>query len=129
MPIVHILDTPMAFAVQHCANCGAARSHLITSLQLGMSQDLNVIELPACPCGAQEFLNRTFDEAPEHLSEHRRAVNALATHLKSKGQVHPAHVEHFATETHEPKQSRSLAGPVAPIQGMPEIVVPDGLKL
>ncbi|WP_428263468.1 hypothetical protein [Haliangium sp.] len=51
----------------------------------------DTIALPACPeCGSCESLVRTWDQCPaayarSFLAQHRRAVNALATHLEATG--------------------------------------------
>jgi hypothetical protein len=51
----------------------------------------DTIDLPHCPeCNAKECLVRTWDRAPDELTEsffaqHRRAVNALAQHLLVEG--------------------------------------------
>ncbi len=52
---------------------------------------VDTIDLPHCPdCGAKECLVRTWDETPPGLENtfhgrHRRAVNALAQHLRATG--------------------------------------------
>lgn len=52
---------------------------------------VDTIDLPHCPyCGAKESLVRTWDTTPPGFEEsfhgkHRRAVNALAQHLKGEG--------------------------------------------
>ena len=52
---------------------------------------VNTIDLPHCPdCGAKESLVRTWDTTPPGLENsfhgmHRRAVNALAQHLRGQG--------------------------------------------
>lgn len=52
---------------------------------------VDTIDLPACPdCGAMESLVRTWDTLPPGFENsfhnmHRRAVNALAQHLKGQG--------------------------------------------
>ena len=63
----------------------------------------DTIDLPHCPdCGAKECLVRTWDTAPEEVADtphakHRRAVNALAQHLKSQGRSDPdAKIKHDA---------------------------------
>ena len=131
MPILHILDVPFQCLVRHCANqaCGLAQTIPLDSLQLGTEKDRNLIELPPCACGAQEFLNRTFDSAPEELADHRKKVNALAIALRAGGRVHPRHAESVRRETRSPAQVGDLVGPVASIVGLPPLIVPAGLKL
>lgn len=129
MPIIHILDVPLQCLVKHCAACGAVQSVPLDSLKLGTESDRNLIELPGCACGAQEYLNRTFDSAPEELADHRKKVNALAVALRSSGRVHPKHADAVRAETAAPAQVGDLVGPVAPIVGLPSVVVPPGLKL
>lgn len=54
----------------------------------------DAIPLPPCACGAQEFLIRSWDQAPARVQgtrfdQHRRAVNALAQHFIDQDWVHP----------------------------------------
>lgn len=129
MPILHVLDVPIQALVKHCALCGAVQSIPLDALKLGTESDRNLIELPRCSCGAQEFLNRTFDSAPAELAEHRKKVNALAVALKSTGRIHSKHAEAVKAETVAPSQVGELVGPVAPISGLPSVVVPPGMRL
>lgn len=130
MPVVHVLDVPFHCVIAHCASCGAVQSVPLSSLQLGTEFDKNLIVLPSCcNCGAQEFLNRTFDKAPEILADHRKKVNAIAVALRDAGRVHPDHAAAVRAENTSPVQIGDLVGPVAPIYGLPEMVLPAGLKL
>lgn len=129
MPILHVLDTPINFIVQQCSECGVVHTIPMTQLQLGTDHDHNLIAMPACTCGAQEYFNRTFDEVAEHLADHRKKVNALAIALKDNGQVHAKHSDRIKAEKHEPKQVGELVGPVKEIPGMPEKKIPKGVRL
>ena len=130
MPILHVLDVPFQSVFIGCYNCGTAQSVPLNSLQLGVEKDPNLIALPACSsCGSQEFLNRTFDAAPEALADHRKKVNALAIALRGAGRIHSKHAASVKAETRVPAQVGELVGPVAPILGMPAVSVPSGLKL
>jgi hypothetical protein len=68
----------------------------------------DLIALRLCNnCGSNECLNRTFDTAgPEHdgtfFSEHRKAINALAEHWKSRGWSQPDVAADHAAETETP---------------------------
>lgn len=84
----------------------SGRPHLGRELTPGM-RNLDIVCLRRCPCGANEFLVRTWDAcdskyAGSHFYEHRRAVNALAIHFKSLGWVDPACSADFAAETGSP---------------------------
>jgi len=127
MPILDIIDSPIAAVIQQCANCGGTASVPRALLVLGhhdgdLVSDPNLIVLPACvQCGAVEALNQTFDSAPEELAHHRKKVNALAQHLKGKGQLHPATAEAIRKDTRVPAQIGELSGPVGKIPGLPPI--------
>lgn len=69
---------------QVCSGCNKVNVIDIDSLIVGMEMDKNIVMLPECSCGAQEFLNRTFD----NLGEHARIVNSLHHFLHKKGKVH-----------------------------------------
>jgi len=69
---------------QLCSECGKTNVISINSLLIGTDTDKNVIILPQCSCGAQEFLNRTLDNSGEHA----RIVNSLHHFLHKKGKVH-----------------------------------------
>ncbi len=127
MPIIFI--TPQEFVIQQCSACGAVHSLPIATLELGIATDHNIIALPACACGALEFLTRTFDSAPDPLADHRKKVNALAVTLKSRGQIHSAMASKIRAEKTSPQQVGDLIGPVAPIHGLPDPVFPEGLIL
>jgi len=70
---------------QVCSECGFGNLIDIDSLVVGTETDPNIIILPSCSCGAQEFLNRTFD----NWGEHARIVNSLHHFLHKKGKVNP----------------------------------------
>ncbi len=96
----------------------AGRPHLGREITPGM-KNLDIVCLRRCPCGANEFLVRTWDAcdaryAGSHFYEHRRAVNALAVHFKSLGWIDPACAAEFAAETESPSD-------VAP--GLPASVI------
>ena len=68
-----------------CSDCGFTNVINIGGLVVGTESDENIIMLPRCSCGAQEFLNRTFD----NLGEHARIVNSLHYFLHKKGKIDP----------------------------------------
>jgi hypothetical protein len=129
MPLMHVLDTPSMFVIQQCANCGHVHSIPFSSLKLGNETETDIIEFPACSCGAMEFLNRTFDTVPDNLADHRKKVNALADALKKAGQMHPKSKAKIEAEKKTPTQVGDLVGPVNKIHGLPDPVFPAGLKL
>jgi hypothetical protein len=71
-------------------------------------KDVNVLALRRCnDCGSNECLIRTFDTAAPELDgtffkEHRKTVNALAEHCKSRGWSHPDVAADHAKETTRP---------------------------
>jgi len=85
-----------------------SRPVLGISFGSGQMKDTNVLALRRCnDCGANECLIRTFDATPpEHVGtffhEHRKTVNALAEHCKSRGWSHPDLVADHAGETERP---------------------------
>lgn len=110
MPIQKI-DHVAGIIETKCAVCAKVRELDIAGLQLGDSDGANdnpdAIRLPACACGAVEFLIRTWDQTPEahHGSPHdlnRRHVNALAVHLKDAGRSHPRVKKVHAAEKKKP---------------------------
>lgn len=133
MPILQISDAPVPTLVQQCAECSNTFAVPIEGLVLGVVQDTipdpHLIALPACTCGAQEFLNQTFDEAPDHLAEHRKKVNALSIALKAKGQIHPELAERIKADTRVPSQVGKLIGSVRVQAGLPAPKLAEGLKL
>jgi hypothetical protein len=130
MPIIHVSkDTSGPVVTAICAACMVEQTIPALALQLGTRKSANVIELPPCACGAQEFLQRTFDVHPtESEAGHRKTVNALASHLKSSGRIHPDHVDTIRNETKEPTQVGPLVGPVPETSLPPKIVAKRGLK-
>lgn len=113
MPIINIKSTPALCLEVKCALCSVVSSREIATLRLGTSAaDLNGILLPACVCGAQELLVRTFDGDDDERAAHRKAVNAVAIFLKSAGLVHPEALEAIRAETRTPTLTRPLPGPV-----------------
>jgi hypothetical protein len=110
MPILTV-DLERGVLTQVCANCGGTHQHVISTLQLGSSAgDPDVIRFPDCDCGAVESMTRTWDTLPRdhpaegsHFDQHRRFVNTLAQHMKSKGLSHPACKVLHATEKDGPK--------------------------
>lgn len=76
----------------------SSESKVVRRPELGAAEgDLvndDAIPLPPCACGAQEFLIRSWDQAPARVQgtrfdKHRRAVNALAQHFIDQDWVHP----------------------------------------
>jgi mannitol/fructose-specific phosphotransferase system IIA component len=117
MPIVTISsqDTSGPVVTSTCIECLAEQTTPTSALQLGIRRNAHAIALPPCACGAQELLHRTFDvEATESRAGHRKAVNALAEHLKSTGRIHPDHVATIKAETVTPTQIGTLIGDVPP---------------
>ncbi len=132
MPILRI-DSAAGELVQKCANCGTYNPVKLAALVLGDDDGEHVmpdrITLPACPtCKAQEYIFRTWDEAPKathgtHFHGHRAAVNRLAKHLAEgagpgKGQVHKsdkvrAHHRHTGHDT--PDMHESLDAEIPPL--------------
>jgi len=112
--IAAILMTGEPRIVQRCGGCEAENTHPIASLRLGVcrttSPQPNTIRLPPCPCGAQEFLMRVWDEMPANQdSRHRRLVNGLATYLKTQGFITPGCEATLAAEQAAPPQTAVLA--------------------
>lgn len=116
MPIVSVDKDSI---VQVCTECKSTASVSRSDLVLGHvhddASDPNLIALPPCKCGAREFLNRTFDHAPEHLAAHRKKVNALAIDLKARGQLHPQLADRIRAEKHTPAQVGELIGAVGSV--------------
>lgn len=115
MPILD-LDAAAGTLTQECAKCSKLNPIALASLELGIHQqgstpddvvsDPDVIRLPPCSCGAQEFINRTWDETPpefhgSHHDRHRRVVNGLGEHLKAIGR---SHQKHKAAHSKEPRR-------------------------
>jgi hypothetical protein len=106
-----------------CIECGAEQKIEASALTLGTDHRSDVIAVPPCACGAQEFLQRTFDVHPvEHEAGHRKTVNALALHLKATGRVHPDHAAAIRAETKAPVQVGPLLGEVPDSSLPPKIV-------
>jgi hypothetical protein len=111
MPIVNILASNSAHpdVVYVCAACLKESTVNASALTLGQGQSPHAIALPPCACGAQEFLQRTFDVHPvESQAGHRLAVNALAEHLKATGRIHSAHLAAVAAAPTPPQVGRLL---------------------
>lgn len=68
-----------------CSECDETDIIDIDNLIVGIEADKNIIILPQCSCGAQEFLNRTWDNQGEHAI----IVNSLHYFLHKKGKTHP----------------------------------------
>lgn len=105
--MIVLLDVENGLLRQACGECKRERDLPIADLQLGVSGGPDVVEMPPCQCGAQEFLVRTWDAAPEEfrgsaMDLHRRQVNALAQLLKKMGQSHPLAREAHAAEKGAP---------------------------
>jgi hypothetical protein len=98
MPIINISAGGASGPVVNstCIAClkDAAIDAALLMLGTDGQQGHNVIALPACTCGAQEFLQQTLDVHPvESQAGHRKKVNALAEHPKNSGRVNPKHAE------------------------------------
>jgi len=65
---------------QKCEICKKVRKILIDSLLSGLETDPNIIMLPKCTCGAQEFLNKT----EYNPGSHSKLVNKLHKKLKKR---------------------------------------------
>lgn len=96
MPIRE-LDTVANTIAQTCSNCGRDHVHDLTKLTLGTDRggepNPDAIILPACACGSEETIMRTWDKAPDLIratpfASHRRMVNSIATHLVGLGREH-----------------------------------------
>ena len=97
MPIRELTTTTLT---QECIACGSLHTHELAALELGATlgdgarQHVapDTIVLPPCAaCGAGECLVRTWDAMPATHADtphahHRRVVNALAQHLRARGQ-------------------------------------------
>lgn len=90
MPILEITDTHVT---QRCASCEARRELPIEALVPAEdSQPLEngVLTLPACTCGATEFLIRAPQNEPPHPAPgslghlHRMVVDALVDEVKER---------------------------------------------
>lgn len=88
MPIVKINSDSIT---QRCATCGAHHVHRIDTLRLGARMAPDTIVLPPCTCGTNECLVRNLEAPPSNDRSHRKAVNALALALKSRGRVAEEH--------------------------------------
>jgi len=113
MPIVNVSESSIVQQCTECANTAeVSRASLVLGVVNDTASDPNLIALPPCKCGAQEFLNRTFDTAPDQLAAHRKKVNALAIDLRTRGQVHEGLKDRIHAERHAPTQVGELLGPV-----------------
>jgi hypothetical protein len=112
MPLIEIKNEDAPTASVKC-QCGVTSDVLISTLVLGASATSpDVIALPACACGMQEFLFRTFDGEDSARAGHRKAVNALAQYLKGAGRVHPDALSTVTADRRRATLTRSLFGPV-----------------
>jgi hypothetical protein len=111
----------LGFATDGNADPCPGRPVLGISFGPGQMHDPSVLALRRCnDCGANECLVRTFDAAPPglegtHFHEHRKVVNALAEHCKSRGWSHPDVAAHHAAETVRPVDIHS-AFPDQPLE-------------
>ena len=109
---VQIVDGTARDALGFATDVHGASCHFrpVLGISIGAGQivDKDILALRRCnDCGANECLIRTFDAAPAHLdgthfTEHRKAVNALAAHCKSRGWSHPDVAEQHAAELVQP---------------------------
>jgi len=108
-----IVELTVERVVTRCAHCGATVRHAVAALCLGTDSAPGVIAVPACDCGAMEFLQRTWDTLPDAPPNHHRCVvNALAQRLIEQGQSHPAHASAHAAERDVPPDMLALNGTV-----------------
>lgn len=116
--MIDTIDIAAGLVTHVCPSCGAERSLPLSSLKLGFGDNPNAIEFPRCACGAQEFCLRTWE--PDIDFPHRRAINALAEHLKDRGQSGPSVKTIHAAEKKDgrsPPLVVDLAKPVVDITG------------
>ena len=84
MPILEVSKT---FLVQRCATCEGQRELVLSDLS-PTTEEGSVLSLPACACGAVEFLIGAPPDDPEHPCPgscghlHRLVVNALVAVLR-----------------------------------------------
>ena len=124
MPIVTIRASNSAHpdVTYVCDACLKENTVNASALTLGVGQSPHAIALPSCSCGAQEFLQRTFDVHPvESQAGHRMAANALAEHLKSNGRIHENHVAAVASAGTPPQVGRLLGA--VPDSSLPPRIV------
>lgn len=69
-----------------CEECKRDNTTQVSTLRVGNVDSPDVIPLPSCTCGAQEWILRTWDSEAD--LPHRRAINALAEHLQDTGRCH-----------------------------------------
>lgn len=113
--MIDLVDVAADKVVWHCEGCGKTDNEVsVTSLKLGVPDNPNVIVLPRCACGSQEFLQRTWDAEVD--SPHRRAVNALAEVLKNAGQSHRDARAAHDRERAEDRRPALLADLTAPLE-------------
>lgn len=111
--LVEVKDPNAPAAVVKCGGCEKVAEVALASLRLGVSaRSPNGIALPACECGSQELLFRTFDGADDEFAGHRKAVNAIAIWLKGAGKLHPDAEAAILSDTRVPALTRPLIGPV-----------------
>jgi len=89
---------------QICSECGKTNVVDVDSLIVGIENDKNIVLLPECSCGAQEFLNRTFDS----WGEHAIIVNSLHYYLHKKGKVDPKVKENLDKEKEKDKPKNKV---------------------
>lgn len=89
---------------QVCSECGFGNMIDVDTLIVGTEIDKNIIVLPKCSCGAQEFLNRTWD----NLGEHARIVNTLHAFLHKKGKMDPKVKEKLNKEKEKDKPKNKV---------------------
>lgn len=89
---------------QICSECGETNIIDIDSLVVGIESDKNIITLPKCSCGAQEFLNRSWD----NWGEHAIIVNSLHHYLHKKGKVDPKIKEKLDKEKEKDKPKNKV---------------------
>lgn len=90
--------------IQLCTECGKTNIIDVDSLIVGTEMDENIVVLPECSCGAQEFLNRTFD----NWGEHARIVNSLHHFLHKKGKIHKEVKEKLDKEKEKDKPKNKV---------------------
>lgn len=111
MPLVRASKEEIVY---QCGWCDEERTIPVSDLVLGAggagrNGAPDTIVLPDCECGAHSNLCRTWDEGPkDSRGNRRRAINALAQHLRAIGQSHPEAKEKHDSEARDPPDMDEL---------------------
>lgn len=116
MPIIDLnLETPSARRL--CSRCRQQNDVNFEALKLGVANpsipaagNLDLIKLPECACGVQEYVQRTEFDNP---SPHAQVVNHLARKLKTLGQVETSLAARIAEEPAVPAPAMGLSAAIA----------------